>query len=389
MSNLSLLASIVTPRTLTVQFAGAAPVSIGSDDGRFARAKEMLKRGELAALEKLLDVAKAIALISKGKFVVRDGLIQIDGESLPTALSDRLLALVDAGEDTTPLEKFWDNLSLNPSEGSRKDLFAFLEANNVPLTPDGHFIAYKKVRKDFRDIHSGQFDNSPGKVVSMPRSEVDNDSSVTCSRGLHVAAFDYAANRFGSTSEPLLLVKVNPADVVSVPPDYNQQKMRTCRYEVLEVHQGGPLTDLVKVAPGINSTPLSSLSDEELDDLDDELDDDEDVLDLDDDDDFEAKLDKQLAIGDEEALPSDANGRVRIPGRLIRQTGAGVGKSVYVNLDNVTQVLTLQRAKTKIRYTVKDDNSVRLGSTVLAQAGIDSELPVYALVVGKTVELSN
>lgn len=384
-----IIGSLLTPSTLTVQFAGASPVCIGKSDGRFERAKQLLKSGDHVSLEKLLDVSRAIALVSRGKFVVRDGLIQIDGQALPNTLSDRLLALVDAGEDTTPLEKFWDNLSENPSEGSRKDLFAFLEANNVPLTPDGHFIAYKKVRNDFKDIHSGRFDNSPGKVVEMPREDVDSDSNVTCSRGLHVAAFDYAANRFGSTSEPLLLVKVNPRDVVSVPPDYNQQKMRTCRYEVLEVHQGGPLTDLVKVAPGINSTPLSSLSDEELDDLDDELDDDEEVLDLDDEEDFEAKLDKELAAGDEDSLEADANGRVRIPGRLIRQTGAGVGKNIYVNVGGGVGRLVLSRNKTKLRYTVKDDNSVRLGSTVLAEAGIDSELPVYALVVGKTVELSN
>lgn len=376
-----LIGSLLTPSTLTVQFAGASPVCIGKSDGRFERAKELLKKGDHVALEKLLDIAKAIALVSRGKFVVRDGLIQIDGEVLPNALSDRLLALVDAGEDTSPLEKFWDNLSENPSEGSRKDLFAFLEANNVPLTPDGHFIAYKKVRNDFKDIHSGTFDNSPGKVVEMPRSEVDNDSSVTCSRGLHVAAFDYAANRFGSQSEPLLLVKVNPRDVVSVPPDYNQQKMRTCRYEVLEVHQGGPLSTLVKVAPGVNSAPLSQPEDED-DDLDDELDDDEDVLDLDDDEAFEDQPNDF-----DEALEADKNGRVRIPGRLIRQTGAGVGKNVYIS--GADGILVISRVKSKLRYTVKDDNSVRLGSTVLLACGVDSSLPVFAEVVGKTVELFN
>jgi len=32
-----------------------------------------------------------------------------------------------------------------------------------------------------------------------------------------------------------VLVKVNPKDVVSVPVDYNNTKMRVCRYEVISV----------------------------------------------------------------------------------------------------------------------------------------------------------
>ena len=65
----------------------------------------------------------------------------------------------------------------------------------------------------------------------MDRDSVDADSSVTCSHGLHVAAFEYA-HRHGRT---LVAVKVNPVDVVSIPFDYNGQKMRVCRYKVLEV----------------------------------------------------------------------------------------------------------------------------------------------------------
>ncbi len=37
----------------------------------------------------------------------------------------------------------------------------------------------------------------------------------------------------GFAGNNLIEVAVNPADVVSVPYDYNQQKCRCCRYEVL------------------------------------------------------------------------------------------------------------------------------------------------------------
>jgi hypothetical protein len=55
---------------------------------------------------------------------------------------------------------------------------------------------------------------------------------VGCHTGLHAGTWDYATTFSGDT---LLLVKVNPRDVVSVPTDCNWQKIRTCRYTVVDV----------------------------------------------------------------------------------------------------------------------------------------------------------
>jgi hypothetical protein len=65
----------------------------------------------------------------------------------------------------------------------------------------------------------------------MPRDRVTFDPNNGCSFGLHVGTFSYA-NSYGST---VLEVHVNPRDVVSVPTDCQDQKMRTCRYEVVQV----------------------------------------------------------------------------------------------------------------------------------------------------------
>ena len=37
----------------------------------------------------------------------------------------------------------------------------------------------------------------------------------------------------GGSGDRMVAVKINPADVVSVPSDYGNQKLRTCRYEVM------------------------------------------------------------------------------------------------------------------------------------------------------------
>jgi hypothetical protein len=129
-----------------------------------------------------------------------------------------------------PLVNFMENLMQNPSMNSVNELYGFLEKNNLPITSDGHFLAYKKVRENYLDCHSGTMDNSVGKIVEMERNQVDDVADRTCSTGLHFCSEDYL-NHFGG--ERIMIVKVNPRDVVSIPSDYNRSKGRACRYEVV------------------------------------------------------------------------------------------------------------------------------------------------------------
>jgi hypothetical protein len=121
----------------------------------------------------------------------------------------------------------------NPSKRAVTELYGFLEKNSLPITPDGHFLAYKKVRNDYLDIHSGTMDNSVGMIVEMERNEVDDNKDQTCSTGLHFCSQDYLPH-FGSGSDSrVVIVKINPSDVVSIPSDYNNAKGRACRYVVV------------------------------------------------------------------------------------------------------------------------------------------------------------
>lgn len=222
---------LITPKNLVVIFDSGPPITIPSSNGRFEFIKSLLETGAYESVAAEIDYATRIREQTKGKFVVQNGAIVIDGEVLPKALSDKLIEFVDRNLPTEPLENFWDNLSQNPAESAKEDLFAYLEANQAPLTPDGCFIAYKKVRDDWYDSHTGKtYVNKPGMVVRMDRNLVDADRRHTCSAGLHVAAWGYAS---GFSGERILEVKVNPRDVVAVPPDYEQQKMRVCEYLVV------------------------------------------------------------------------------------------------------------------------------------------------------------
>ena len=143
-----------------------------------------------------------------------------------------MIAMLEEGFDIEPMVNFMENLMRNPSKRSVDELYGFLEKNNLPITPDGCFLAYKKVRNDFKDIHSGTMDNSPGTVVEMERNKVDDDKDRTCSTGLHFCGMSYL-NHFGGSDSRTVIVKIDPSDVVSIPSDYNGAKGRACRYTVI------------------------------------------------------------------------------------------------------------------------------------------------------------
>ena len=78
----------------------------------------------------------------------------------------------------------------------------------------------------------GQIKNEVGDTIEVQRRSVDDNRQNSCSHGLHIGSFDYA-NSWASEGK-LLLVRFNPRDAVSVPQDSECQKLRVCKYEVLE-----------------------------------------------------------------------------------------------------------------------------------------------------------
>jgi len=136
------------------------------------------------------------------------------------------------------MKRFLRNLEQNPSRTAVQELYDFLESGQMPITDDGCFLAYKKVRRDYTDIFTGKFDNSVGAKPEMPRNRVDDNRENTCSRGLHFCSLAYLPHFGAGTGNRVMIVKVNPADVVSIPKDYNFTKGRACTYEVVDEHTG-------------------------------------------------------------------------------------------------------------------------------------------------------
>ena len=197
---------LITDNTIVVNYAGQTH-TLARTDQLSGKLIEAIKEKRFDDIPLLVSASKRLEVGSNGRFTVKDGVVFIDGVQAPKVLGRKIEDFASQGLPYEPLIEFAKNLQENPSFRAVNELYSFLEKNNHPLTEDGHFIAYKKVRPDFMDIHSGTFDNSPGQIPEVPRNEVDEDCNNTCSNGLHVANWDYAYNHYGSSTDTMLEVK--------------------------------------------------------------------------------------------------------------------------------------------------------------------------------------
>lgn len=221
---------ILTGSALTVMTTEhPLPFSLAREHKFFDKLLEAIRNSDEAAINDIIDLASKVRTYSDGKVRVEDGVVYVGDEEVHNVLAERIVELMSQGIDYSFMARFLENLMQNPSYQSRQELYLFLENGNCPITDDGRFIAFKWVRDDYKDCHSGTFDNSVGQIVKMERRDVDDNRSVTCSAGLHVCTENYT--KFGSK---LMLAAVNPRDVVSVPNDYNNAKMRVCEYEIVK-----------------------------------------------------------------------------------------------------------------------------------------------------------
>lgn len=211
-----------------------------SDAAAFAAATALIREGEPANSSKwamLFEDALTNEVKAKtsDRVTVKGNEVFVDGIAVKDDIAIALLARFREGmkDELASLLAFMDKLKENPSKLAREHLWAFMAHNDIQVLSDGDVQAWKVVRKNYLDCHSGTMDNSVGKTVTMPREDVVEDPHQTCSAGLHVCAKSYIPH-FAHRTNRVVAVKVNPKDFVSIPVDYDGAKARVCRYVVTE-----------------------------------------------------------------------------------------------------------------------------------------------------------
>lgn len=259
----------------------------------FEQIEQMCREGDesVIALFDMSNTAQERFRRLSERVSISGGVIYFDGEAVDNSLTQQVVRFIDQGvEDFEPLILFFEKVQTNPNSHSREQLYRWLADRDFTINADGNILAYKGVQTTSKEhryesiatgtavvdgvTYTGNIPNPIGSVVEMPRSSVQHDPSVGCHTGLHAANWDYA---YSWSQGAVLTVEINPRDVVSVPTDCSDQKMRVCRYTVVEVVEqqlDNALHGTVDT-PGVDDYDDEEAGFQELDPVSDESDDEE------------------------------------------------------------------------------------------------------------------
>lgn len=245
-------------------FVQGKPYTVNKTAEIYQMALQALRDDSEDAFLQAVDMKTTIARMFSdcGDVEVNGRRIMYGNREITGLIARRVFELVENKLPVTPMLNLIGNLMQNPSKRAVDETFGFVDACSLPITEDGCILAYRKVGSDYLDQHSRTVPNKPAElfteeefdampivcgkqnevlvdindysgntIVWMDRNLVDEDKDRTCSQGLHFCSFDYLKH-FGG--QHIIVVKINPKDIVAIPSDYNNAKGRTSCYEIIE-----------------------------------------------------------------------------------------------------------------------------------------------------------
>lgn len=235
MHSLKAVTSLITVDSATIILNDGTRRLITSGNKNFTNIVQRLKAKQYDGLLDLLDeknvLTRFFAAQGQGGLLrlTEEGQLTYSGQPISNTLLTSIKDIQQQGRDVLPLINFLERLLQNPDKNSVEQFYGFIENNGLIIEPDGMVLAYKGVRNDYKDKYTGTFDNSPGAVNAMPRTDVDSDPARTCSNGFHVGGWKYVKD----FSQRKMVVRFDPADVGAVPTDADQGKIRVAKYTVV------------------------------------------------------------------------------------------------------------------------------------------------------------
>jgi hypothetical protein len=241
--------TLVPNRNLTVVTSDFKVITIAADNPNWKAILECIRKDDEAGVVRLMSIKETvksfgIGVQNRGDIEIRGSDVYYRTEKLYGEDVSRILSFVQDGIQPTGMINFLERKLKNPSKRSVDSLYHFLENRGMPITPRGTFLGYKGLLGDYASrntgveplvsgirLTNGAIDNHIGQSPRVERRYVCDDFNQGCGPGLHVGSLEYAID-FAEGEGRVVIVEVDPADVVSVPNE-EHTKLRTCAYTVV------------------------------------------------------------------------------------------------------------------------------------------------------------
>lgn len=208
-----MISHILSNSGITVVFEDGIKMLHKTSPG-YGEALVALKQGDISRLREIMDPKENIKLYSGNELSFEeDGSISFEGLRFGSKFTSLVKEAISKKIPWEVLARFFSNCAANPSQRARKEIETFLDSENLPITDDGCFLAYKNVTVSGLDGDHGTFDCSIGKTLDYPRDKIRPSAFRGPERGLSVGGLNYTKNGFVGKA---MVVKVNPADLIGV-----------------------------------------------------------------------------------------------------------------------------------------------------------------------------
>ena len=226
-----------------ITFVDGKATTFTKDNPFFAKVVDLYKAKKWDKIREYFDLKNYVFKFTQGRVKVGDNVVLFDDKEIHNEVGNRIIQFLKESVDIAPLCKFLENLMSNPEEHVKEDLFLFLENNQLPVTEDGGFIAYKLVKDDYSPYyHSGEERYKVGSEVTFPREKCYNGRTECGGQGLYFGRKEYWNGSFDDEgrytgSGKMLIVKIMPQDVTSVPSGEQGRKGVCCKMTVLNHYE--------------------------------------------------------------------------------------------------------------------------------------------------------
>jgi len=216
------------------------PFTCTSSEPIFTQIVQSYKDQDWELMVDLFNRPKLIEKYSDGNIKVFDGVVTYKNKEVHNYVVDRILDFMEDGLDISPLCKFLDSLMLNPNPDIQIDLFRFLEVNEMAITEDGGFLAYKLTKQDGSPYYNddGCTKYFVGAKLEMDRNKISTQRTECYGPGYYFGNKGYWNNCFDDQNRytgdgRMFIVKLMPEWVVSIPSGEAQTKGRAYKMEVV------------------------------------------------------------------------------------------------------------------------------------------------------------
>lgn len=240
----------ITPNSVSL-FGGGQTLTARDSHPNFKKIVSFIMAGKHQEAEKLFSITEFVKTATDNKITVKNGGVYYLNTQLHNAVCNKILDFVAQGLDVNPWLKFLEKLLENPSKYIYNNLYSFMEQYKLSIDDNGDIYALKAVKHNLKSKWTDILvQYVVGQTYAEPRVLLTDDQNDSyCGPGLWFGhekfVFDY-----GSGNDHVLVVKVNPKDVIAIPSLSCYQKMAACAIT--------PILDLGEISNAKDNFTFSS-----------------------------------------------------------------------------------------------------------------------------------